>query len=77
VPRFFPSSLPFALLIPCFAIAAHAQRLPTNVRPEHYTLSLTPDLKTATFTGKETIDVVLDQSRPMRGAHFHRSTSRR
>jgi aminopeptidase N/puromycin-sensitive aminopeptidase len=61
VPRFFRSSLPFALLIPCFTVAAHAQRLPTNVRPEHYTLSLTPDLKTATFTGKETIDVALAQ----------------
>ena len=41
-------------------LAAHAQRLPANVHPLHYSLSLTPDLKTATFTGEETIDVALD-----------------
>ena len=29
------------------------------MRPEHYTLTLTPDLKAATFTGVETIDVNL------------------
>ncbi len=38
-----------------------AQRLPTTVTPEHYSLTLAPDLKTATFTGKETIDVTLAQ----------------
>ncbi len=37
-----------------------AQRLPGGVRPEHYSLTIVPDLKTATFTGSETIDVVLD-----------------
>jgi aminopeptidase N len=35
------------------------QRLPQTVRPEHYSLALTPDLKAATFTGDETIDVTL------------------
>ena len=36
-----------------------AQRLQKTVLSEHYTLALTPDLKTATFSGKETIDVTL------------------
>ena len=44
------------LLVP----AAHAQRLPGGAHPEHYSLTLTPDLNAATFTGEETIDVVLD-----------------
>src|ERR1700741_5073497 len=38
-----------------------AQRLPTNARPEHYTLRLTPDIEKATFSGEETIDVTLAQ----------------
>ena len=42
-------------------LVARAQRLPQTVKPEHYTLTLAPDLKTATFAGKESIDVVLDQ----------------
>ena len=40
--------------------AVEAQRLPSGVHPEAYKLTLTPDLKAATFTGSETIDVVLD-----------------
>ncbi len=32
-----------------------------GVHPEHYSLTLTPDLKAATFAGEETIDVVLDR----------------
>jgi aminopeptidase N len=44
-----------------FASAAlQAQRLPEGVHPEHYSLTLTPDLNAATFSGEETIDVVLD-----------------
>ncbi len=38
-----------------------AQRLPTVARPEHYSLALTPDLKAATFTGSESIDLTLSQ----------------
>ncbi len=45
----------------CFApLAANAQRIPTDAHPEHYTLHLTPDLKAATFSGDETIDLTLD-----------------
>src|SRR5271163_4957462 len=39
--------------------AVHAQRLPDVALPQHYTLQLTPNLQTATFTGKETIDLTL------------------
>jgi aminopeptidase N/puromycin-sensitive aminopeptidase len=38
---------------------ASAQRLPTTVRPQHYTLTFAPDLQAATFTGVETINVTL------------------
>jgi aminopeptidase N len=40
--------------------AVQAQRLPGGVHPEHYALTLTPDLNSATFSGEETIDLVLD-----------------
>ncbi len=36
---------------------AAAQRLPGTVVPDHYTLWLGPDLKAATFRGRESIDV--------------------
>jgi aminopeptidase N/puromycin-sensitive aminopeptidase len=39
-----------------------AQRLPQSVRPSHYTLILAPDLKAATFSGVESIDVILDEA---------------
>jgi aminopeptidase N/puromycin-sensitive aminopeptidase len=42
-----------------FLTPASAERLPQSVRPEHYALALTPDLKAATFTGVESIDVTL------------------
>ena len=38
-----------------------AQHLPGTVRPEHYALALTPDLKAATFSGVESIDVTLSE----------------
>jgi len=41
------------------ALTAYSQRLPKNAIPEHYTLSLTPDLKAATFTGVESIALQL------------------
>ncbi|WP_263367709.1 M1 family metallopeptidase [Edaphobacter bradus] len=53
-------ALAIVLTVFSAAIAARAQRLPGGVHPEHYSLVLTPDLKAATFTGTETIDVVLD-----------------
>ena len=46
----------------CLVFAAASlsgQRLPSTVVPEHYALTLTPDLKSATFAGVETIDVIL------------------
>jgi aminopeptidase N/puromycin-sensitive aminopeptidase len=36
---------------------AIAQRLPSTVIPIHYSLTLTPDLKNATFSGTENIDI--------------------
>ena len=50
--------LPLALAFA--ASTASAQRLPANVHPEHYRLSLTPNIAQASFTGSETIDVTLD-----------------
>jgi aminopeptidase N len=48
-----------ALCAATFGIAASAQRLPTNVIPESYDLSFTPNLEKATFSGEETIHVRL------------------
>ncbi len=41
------------------SVVANAQRLPGDVIPSHYQITLIPDLKNATFTGEETIDVRL------------------
>jgi aminopeptidase N len=55
-------TLPAILALVFIALPALlAQRLPEGVHPEHYSLTLTPDLKAATFAGEETIDVVLDR----------------
>ena len=60
-----PSRAALAAAFACLMIApirsAHAQRLPQTVIPEHYDLKLTPDLKAATFTGVEQIDVELKE----------------
>ena len=48
------------LLLICFltvAGLARAQRLPETVLPEHYVITLAPDLQAAKFSGEETIRV--------------------
>ncbi len=45
------------VLLMTVVFAANAQRLPGDVVPSHYQITLTPDLKNATFEGEETIDV--------------------
>jgi aminopeptidase N len=50
-----------ACLFLLIAASTWSQRLPDTVVPEHYTLLLTPDLKNATFTGSEKIDVLVRQ----------------
>jgi aminopeptidase N/puromycin-sensitive aminopeptidase len=47
------------LLLPVRSL--QAQRLSGTVRPQSYTLTLTPDLKAATFSGVESIDVTLSE----------------
>ena len=56
----FVRSTVLALLALTAAAAVSAQRLPGGVHPEHYSLSLTPDLKAATFSVTETIDLSLE-----------------
>jgi aminopeptidase N/puromycin-sensitive aminopeptidase len=51
-----------ACLFATTAAFAVAERLPQTVRPEHYNLKLTPDLKAATFTGSESIDLDIQQA---------------
>ena len=58
----FSCSVAFLSVVLLLTHTVHAQRLPQSVRPEHYSLELTPDLKNATFTGHESMDVVLSSS---------------
>ena len=55
----FAAAAALSCLILISTHPASSQRLPSTVRPQHYTLTLTPDLKAATFSGAETIDVSL------------------
>jgi aminopeptidase N len=57
----FGSAAAFAVLLLPNPGLAFGQRLPTTVIPTHYTLKLTPDLKAATFSGDEAIDVNIQQ----------------
>ena len=41
------------------SVAGIGQRLPLNVRPEHYSLSLAPDLAAKSFRGSERLEVTL------------------
>src|ERR1700742_3439749 len=50
----------FVIFVLAAVTTAYAQRLPGGVHPEHYSLSLTPDLQAATFTGTESTDLTLD-----------------
>src|SRR5664279_5702229 len=53
------AAIVFAVLVLASIQHASAQRLPATVLPEHYSLTLTPDLTAATFTGIEAIDVTV------------------
>ncbi len=55
----FAASAALLCIFLASASPANAARLPQTVRPEHYALTLTPDLKAATFSGFETIDVTV------------------
>ncbi len=41
---------------------ASSFRLPTNVRPEHYRVTLEPDLEAFTFTGRESVEVSVQEA---------------
>jgi len=55
-------SMPAVLALLLAPKAASAQRLPANAVPVHYSLALTPDLKAATFSGDESIDVMVKEA---------------
>lgn len=58
----FAGMVPMLVVFFAFpSLPLRAQRLPVGVTPQHYSLTLEPDLKSATFSGKEEIDVTLAQ----------------
>ena len=60
-PALHLATLAIACFVPALTFPLHAQRLPSTVFPEHYTLTLSPDLKAATFSGVESIDIDIKQ----------------
>ena len=61
IPRLFLSFVALAGALTVCGSQLSAQRLPTAVLPDEYRLTLTPDLKAATFTGVEEIDVTVKE----------------
>ncbi len=57
----YRKSLFLALACALLCTASQAQRLSNDVKPDRYTLKLTPDLKAATFHGDESIEITLAQ----------------
>jgi aminopeptidase N/puromycin-sensitive aminopeptidase len=55
------ASIATLCLLLSFSHAAQAQRLSENVIPSHYSLEFGPDLKAATFSGFEVIDVSIKE----------------
>jgi aminopeptidase N len=53
----FRTSIAIFCLFLSLSHASQAQRLSQNVIPSHYSLEFAPDLKAATYTGSEVIDV--------------------
>src|ERR1700722_15951837 len=53
--------LAFALASFALAIPAKAQRLPQTIKPEHYSLTLPPDLKGPPFAGSASNDIALTE----------------
>lgn len=45
------------IMVALLPVGALAQRLPENVVPDHYSLTFTPNLRSASFAGQEVIDV--------------------
>ena len=58
----FGAAAALAVLLLFSPWTALGQRLPTTVIPTHYTLKLTPNLKAATFSGEEAIEVNISQA---------------
>ena len=56
-----------ALLLAAFPLAA--ARLPVSVIPDHYAITITPDLAAEKFSGQETIDVEVKE--PVDTITFH------